>query len=84
MMPTDVSLSASSSTFCLASSPVRSATRSSRPSSVSRSLPVMELNATASLPTSSLRRDGRLAVEVAGGNGLGGVRDREDRSRDPA
>ena len=29
-------------------------------------------------------RDGRLAVEVAGGHRLRGVRDREDRSRDPA
>ena len=53
MMPTDVSLRASSSTFCFASSSVRSATRSSSPSSVSRSLPVIVLKATASAPTSS-------------------------------
>ena len=70
MMPTDVSLSASSSTFCFASSSVRSATRSSRPSSVSRSLPVIVLNATASAADLVVRRHGRLAVEVARRDGL--------------
>ena len=84
MMPTDVSLSASSSTFCFASSSVRSATRCSRPSRSRAACPVIVLNATGELADLVVRGHRRLAVEVAGGDGLGRLGDREDRPRDPA
>ena len=53
MTPSVVSCSAPSSAFWRRSSSVRSATRCSRPSNVSRSCEVMSLNAIASVPTSS-------------------------------
>ena len=82
--PSDVSCKASSSAFCSASSSVRSATRCSRPSRVSRSWPVMSLNAVASVPISSRRRHRCLAREVARGDRSRRLGDRQDRLGDPA
>ena len=53
MTPSVVSCRASSSAFCTLSASVRSATRRSSPSNVSRSRAVIVLNDTARSPTSS-------------------------------
>ena len=80
MTPSVVSCNAPSSAFWRRSSSVRSATRCSRPSNVSRSCEVMSLNAIGQRSHLVLRRHRRLAGEIARGDRRRRLGDGEDRA----
>ena len=83
-MPTDVSLRASSSTFCFAQLVGALGDAQLEPLERLAEPPGHRVEGDRQRSDLVVRRHGCFAVEVARRDGLGGVRDRQDRAGDPS